>query len=50
MLADMSFMQQNGLNYNLCIAPKVVLDQVCYAADMATRVPTQYCSYYPAIL
>ena len=43
-------MRQNGLNYKLCIAPKVVLGQVCDVAEMATRVPTQYCWYNPAIL
>ena len=50
MMADISFLQQNGLTSKLYLVPKVVIDQVWSVAYMATRLPIHQCWHDPTIL
>lgn len=50
MVADLKILYQNGLIYNLLVVPIVVLDSVCIAADLATRMPIHQSWDNPVIL
>ena len=50
MMADLSFLHQNGHASKMFLVPKVILDSVCSVANMATRVPIHQCWSSLAIL
>lgn len=49
-IADLKFLHQNGLTFNLYLVSKVVLDPVWFVVNMATRMPIYQCWYNPTIL
>ena len=46
--ADMESFQQQGLVFKFLFVPKLVLNNVCYLADVATSIPTLYSWSNPA--
>ena len=49
-LADLNFLNQNGLSCNMFSVPHLVAKPVWSVAKLATQMPMNYCWYNPALL
>ena len=49
MMADLSSLHQNGFVLKMLFVPKVVINSVCYVANIATTMPFHQCWSRPAI-
>ena len=49
-LADLNFLNQNGLSCNMFLVPHLVAKPVWSVAKLATQMPMNYCWYNPALL
>ena len=50
LIADLEFLYQNGLLCKLLVVPKVVLDFIYFATNLATRMPIHQSWVDPTIL